>query len=143
MGSGIYALCQNCGYKRNFNLGVGMAYSSLENVIDLVPSKDRELVLDILRNHKVIQCAYWHRLFRCQSCNRLYGRFYVRIEYDNNKVYELKFNCSKCKTELQVVDAVEILENMEDELDEEGLKNYPCPKCGKTELSFHMDILWD
>ena len=143
MGIGITALCQNCGYERDFKLGVGMAYSSLENVIYLVPKGRRERVLDILRNHKVIQRISWHRLFQCQSCNRLYGKFYVRIEYDDNKVYELKFNCSKCKTELQVVDAVEILENMEDELDEEGLKNYPCPKCDITELSFHVSSLWD
>jgi hypothetical protein len=27
MGTGLYALCQGFGYKRNFNLGVGMAYS--------------------------------------------------------------------------------------------------------------------
>jgi hypothetical protein len=32
---------------------------------------------------------------------------------------------------------------MEDELDEEKLKNYPCPKFGKTELSFHVSSLWD
>ena len=34
MGTGISALCQNCGYVRSFHIGVGMEYYSLENVIN-------------------------------------------------------------------------------------------------------------
>jgi len=41
MGTGISVLCRNCGYERGFTLGVGMLYSSLEKVIDLVPHRRR------------------------------------------------------------------------------------------------------
>ena len=134
MGIGISVLCQNCGYEKKFTLGVGMLYSSLEKVIHLVPYRSREKVLDILRNHKVNKGEfrnplYDHRLFRCLSCNQLHGRFYVKIEYDDNKVYETKFNCSKCKKELKAVE------------NEEDVKNYPCPKCDKTDLSMQEDVL--
>jgi hypothetical protein len=72
-------------------------------------------VLDILQNNKVTKSEYYHGLFRCLSCNQFHGRFYVKIEYDDNKIYETKLNCKKCKTELEPVE------------DEENVKNYPCP----------------
>ena len=52
MGTGISIICQNCGYEKDFMLGIGMMYSSLEKVIDLSPH--RKKILDILQNHKVI-----------------------------------------------------------------------------------------
>ena len=138
MGSEIYVMCRNCGYEKRFILGIGMLYSSLEEVIDLVHYRRRKKILDILRNHKVIKDEYrWdnpfyeHRLYRCFNCNRLYGKFYVKIEYDDNKVYETKFKCSKCKNELKAVE------------DEKNVKKYPCPECNKKEFSIQEMGLWD
>lgn len=138
MGSGISILCQNCGYEKSFMLGIGMMYSSLENVIDLVHYTRRKRILDILQNHKVLKHEdiwdnplYEHRLYRCIDCNQLYERFYVKIEYNDNKIYETKFKCSKCKNELKAVE------------NEENVKKYPCPECGKKELHIHGELLWD
>lgn len=131
MGTEISVLCRNCEYERKFTLGVGMYYSSLDKIIDVVHYWNRERVLEILRNHKVTQSEYYHGLFLCLSCNQFHGRFYVRIEYDDDKIYETKFKCNKCKTELEPIE------------DEENVKNYPCPKCGEIELYIREDVLWD
>ena len=123
-------------------LGIGMMYSSLENVIDLVHYARRKKILDILQNHKVIIGEYrWgnpfyeHRLYRCLSCNQLYERFYVKIKYDDHKLYETKFKCSKCQNELKAVDDVVD--------DEENIKKYPCPECNKRGFSIQEVVMWD
>ena len=119
-------------------LGIGMMYSSLENVIDLVHYARRKKILDILQNHEVNKHEgiwgnpfYEHRLYRCIDCNQLYGRFYVKIEYNDNKSYETKFKCSKCKTKLKAVE------------NERNVIKYPCPLCGRKELHIHRELLWD
>ena len=88
MGSGVTLICPESSYKKSFGFGVGFAYSSLENVIDLVHHKRRPIIQDILDNHEVGGTQYEHALFACKKCGELYGRFYVRIEYDDGKVYE-------------------------------------------------------
>jgi predicted RNA-binding Zn-ribbon protein involved in translation (DUF1610 family) len=70
-------------------------------------------------------------LLRCVSCNQFHGRYYVKIEYDDNKVYETKLKCSNCKNELKVVE------------DEEDVKKYPCPECNKKEFTVQLLALWD
>jgi DNA-directed RNA polymerase subunit RPC12/RpoP len=136
MGTGISIICQNCGYEKDFMLGIGMMYSSLEKVIDLSPH--RKKILDILQNHIVIKDEfrwdnpfYEHRLYRCSSCNQLHERFYVKIEYDDKKVYETKFKCPKCKNELKAVE------------DEKDVKKHPCPECNNKKLFIQEMVLWD
>lgn len=131
MGSGIIVHCESCEYEREFYLGLGMMYSSLENVIDCLDHWRRAEVLEILQNHKVEKREYEHKLYGCANCAGLYERFYVKIDYDSGKVYETDFKCGKCKSGL-----VEIEDISE-------VSNRPCPRCNQKNLRVEESILWD
>lgn len=131
MGSGINVSCESCDYNKEFFLGIGELYSSLENVINCIHYRRRPEVLDILQNHKVDQCYYEHKLYGCSNCAGLYERFYVKINYDDGKVYETDFMCGKCKTALvEVKDIGEV-------------NNRPCPECSQQTLRVHEHLDWD
>lgn len=131
MGSGIAVQCQSCDYDKEFYLGVGMMYSSLENVIDSVHYRERPEVLKILQNHKVEKCDYEHKLYACTKCAGLYERFYVKIDYDGGEVYETDFICGKCKSGLVEVEDIS------------AANNRPCPKCNQKTLRVEETVLWD
>ncbi len=81
MGQGITIECKSCDYIETFILGMGMMYSSLENVISLVSPKRQEAVLNILQYEDVHEVTYAHKLFVCPQCNTLAGRFDFSISY--------------------------------------------------------------
>jgi hypothetical protein len=131
MGEGIVIGCKACGMERTFLVGVGMKYSSLETIMPLLQPKDRTQIQQIFDNHSVSLREWSHGIFVCAVCNRLYNRFYAKITYDHDMVYETAFSCSKCEPRLTLLN------------DLGEIKHLPCPKCGKRSLEFREDYLWD
>jgi len=132
MGHGLCVECKNCDYGESFMLGVGMQYESLMNLISCLKGVTRNKVVDILENHNVMDGEFEHRLYACPNCNTLHERFYVHLDYDDGKVFEVAFRCGKCRTPLEVVD-----ENVL------ALERYACKSCGKRELERGVEMLWD
>lgn len=140
MGHGIIVECNHCRENGEapyivecFQLGIGMMYSSLENVIDLLHYTRRPKVLDILNNHAVADTDYSHELYHCPRCHRLYERFHVKIIYivdDEEKVYETSYACPKCKTPMQIIT-------------EDDLPQIPCSSCGEKALQVIETMCWD
>ena len=142
MGCGILVRCRHCEANpaeemgpyigEVFQLGVGMMYSSLENVIDPLHYTRRSQVLDILHNHLVEDTECYHAMFHCPKCHRLHNRFYVKIVYDHDQVDETAYNCSKCRTRLEVIE-------------EDDLSDIPCAECGqKTQyVDEEYMLMWD
>jgi predicted RNA-binding Zn-ribbon protein involved in translation (DUF1610 family) len=129
MGHGITIECESCDYQGTFMLGVGMMYSSMENVISQVNPTRREIVLDILRHHKVLETSYEHKMFVCPNCQTLGERFDYSIYYDDGHIYEPYFRCSECRNKLVPL--------------EESINNISCSRCGKTTLISNETVMWD
>jgi DNA-directed RNA polymerase subunit RPC12/RpoP len=133
MGNGITVSCQTCSYKKTFMLGVGMAYSSLENVLDCVINKTvRAHIFNLLKNHYVNQEEFYRALFRCKNCDSLYERFYVELHYDDGQIFKTEFYCSKCEKPLTKV-----------KNEEKRIPLLPCPNCRNKTLNVREDMLWD
>lgn len=139
MGTGIQIECGACGYCEWFSLGVGMMYGSLEAVKSLIPVGQRKKVMEILQNEEVRAADHYHALYACDKCHGLYGRFYVKIAYGKNQVFETVFRCPRCKVPLR--DTEFTYEEEDEELP--TLKTWPCPKCGKHELRVAEMMIWD
>ena len=110
-------------------LGVGMSYSSLEEVKTLTRGDARKLLNEITNDHIVNKSDYEHLLLTCPRCNTLHSRFWVRVEYDDDKVFETSFRCGKCKNELVRATL--------------PIEKYNCNHCGKQALEESVGILWD
>jgi DNA-directed RNA polymerase subunit RPC12/RpoP len=131
MGEGITIQCTNCSMKRSFYLGLGWAYSSLETVIDSLEPSNREEVRKIVKDHKVLQRETGWRLYLCRKCKRLHNRFWVRLNYDGDQVYETAFTCPKCGEKLSHL------------RDTARISDLPCSYCGEKTLVLSEEFLWD
>jgi len=137
MGRAFGVLCLNCDYSKESLLGVGGLYFSLENVISNLHHTKRKAINDILNNHDVVEVPfgvnpeYSAKIYRCSKCEGLSSRFYVKIEYDDNQIYETTFKCTKCRTVLEMLD------------ENENLENYSCPNCKMPMLGISSFICWD
>ena len=129
MGHGITIEWTKCDYLNSFFLGIGMMYSSLENVISHVSPNRREKVLNILHYQDIYDVSYEHKMLFCPNCNILAARFDFPISNDDGQTYRPYFRCPECRTILVPLD--------------EPIKNTRCPKCGEKSLIDHATILWD
>jgi hypothetical protein len=75
MGHGITIECSKCDYLNTFSLGIGMMYSSLENVISHVRPNRREKVLNILPHQDIYDLSYEQEMFFCPNSKILAARF--------------------------------------------------------------------
>jgi len=130
MGIGITVECSQCGAEQSFDLGVGMAYGSLEHVITCVPKRYRPDVLEVLRSHQLVESDYSHELYHCPRCHSLHERFHVRLRYDGDKVFETEYSCRKCRVVLAPIGF-------------EDVQGMACWNCGRTTLTAREDARWD
>jgi DNA-directed RNA polymerase subunit RPC12/RpoP len=131
MGEGYSVSCSSCGFAQHFTVGVGMMYSSLDQVINLLHYTRRKKVLGILNDHEVHETDYEHRIFECPKCENLRGAFWAKIFYDNDQTYETEFICRECNKRMEPV------------LEPKQLRGNRCPNCGERRLNITEDILWD
>lgn len=138
MGKTYNVTCLECNFTKQFDLGVGVMYSSLEEVFDeCVHFTIKKKLREILTKHDVSEKEFEHRLYRCEKCNALHERFWVRIKYDGDKVYEPEFRCTNCSNQITPVELPEgkVLELVIEE-------SFSCPRCDKKALSVQVSE-WD
>ena len=130
MGHNALVQCSECGHTDEFQLGVGMMYSRLEHVIELVLPSQRERVLQVLREGHVESEEYEHALFTCPKCHILHGRFHYQVVHDGGKVLEADFQCDRCQTPLKRATR--------------KVPHYRCSACGARALTEQpLSTLWD
>ena len=130
MGQGIVVGCGNCGREVTYALGIGMAYSSLEAVIDAeVHWRQRAKIREILKTAEPDTEDYERRLYACPKCETLYSRFYISLRRNNARLYESMFRCPKCRVSLVPA--------------EEDISLYRCQNCGKQTLECVGHLMWD
>jgi len=128
MGIGINLHCPKCDYSFSAMLGIGRLFSSLENALSIVHHSERNAVLDILNNHAVDETDFYHALFQCPECRRLYNQFYYRIRYDGDQVLDSSPTCPVCRVALS---------------DVSGGKELRCPNCSDGILESRESLHWD
>jgi RNase P subunit RPR2 len=132
MGEGVTVECPHCSRKRTFILGVGMEYSSLENILPSVQRNHRREIEQILNNNTVTNGDCTHRLFVCDQCHHLIDRLHVKLTYDSNQVYETVFHCQECEAQMRQPANLAELANIP-----------PCSRCGRKSLRLTGEFYWD
>lgn len=134
MGHGNFVLCENCGYERDFMLGVGMMHGSLDKIIQFLDKKSFEEVSEVLGSYPEPHYETdGHCVYQCRQCFSVREKIHLLIYDDNKKIiYQTSSNCSKCKIKRKRVKEKEDL-----------LHQIICPKCKKKELVVNGGLCWD
>lgn len=129
MGELIQTECRNCHGEFRFLQGIGQGYWSLEDVLCHTQGGVRRALREILDKYEIASAEYGHRLFSCPSCGTLHERFYVRVDYGIQKVYETAFRCGDCRS---------LLEERT-----EAVERHRCPDCRAEALEVGPVGTWD
>lgn len=141
MGSNTEIACQNCDYKEEFIIGIGMMYfqpnlTSIEGESALLPDiiKSKKIQLHIRKlvedKNATIPNTYGHDIYHCKSCNSFYNRFFIHLDFDGGS-FEPEYSCPKCKKKLELVDYTIISEEEFSPEKEWSFSKHSCPKCGE------------
>ena len=134
MGHGNFVVCEDCGYEREFMLGVGMMYGTLDFIMQFLDKKNFEEVSNILKsNPEPHYETDGHCVYQCRECFSIRERMHLLI-YDENKkiIYRTQSSCSKCKIKRKRVQEKDNL-----------LHQIMCPKCKTKELNVSGGMCWD
>ena len=153
MGGNCNLTCKNCGYSKSIVTGIGMMYSP-GSILDFTTKKP--FINSLIRSKKEIskiralieekngelEYSYGHDIYVCENCCELYGRFYLKINYDGG-YYEPKYNCTKCRHNLIVFDGFE--REMPFSSKNYLLNTLKCPECGEYSIEEGIGdfVLWD
>ena len=134
MESGFYFKCNKCHYDNDYLFGIGFLFSSLESVIDLLPNRKRQIAKDLYDNNKEVIFNYdGYEVYQCQKCASVQNTFLVEARDKNkNLIFSSVNNCSRCKKPRKKI-----------KHSETEIKNFRCPKCTSTDLSYMSGVMWD
>lgn len=134
MGHSNFVSCKDCGYEREFILGVGMMYGSLDKIIQFLDKKSFDEASRVIENHSNPHYETdGHCVYQCRQCFSVREKMHLLI-YDENKkiIYRTFSNCSKCKIKRKRVEEKNDL-----------LHQIMCPKCKSKELIVNGGMCWD
>ena len=152
MGHGLILKCDACGAEEGYTLGIGMMYSSLEAVLDIVvPRGKRRKIRALLDYDGLVKTKYEHQLYTCPRCETLHERFFILIRQQPllkhqkkgvemslsefmeaskfKTVYRSRFRCGTCRAGLVYA--------------REGWNAYRCRNCGSKSLVEMPGLCWD
>ena len=134
MDNGFYFQCNECKNENEYLFGIGFVFSSLEGVIDLLPNKKYKIAKDLYDNNKEAEFNYdGYEVYQCEKCASVQNTFLVEARDKNkNLIFSSVNNCSRCKKPRKKI-----------EHSENQIKNFKCPKCKSTDLSYMPVAMWD
>ena len=119
MGQIIEIKCSKCGYRESANIGQGIRYKRLENVVNLFDEQTKDKINKTVTAGNSIWSAY-REIGECRKCKRIVGTTVFTVTDEQGKKTALVSKCS-CGNELRIIDSEKVLI---------GQQNVKCSKCG-------------
>ncbi|MDB0003437.1 hypothetical protein N9E50_02170 [Alphaproteobacteria bacterium] len=133
MGYGIDIKCNECEYSKEYLLGMGMAFSSHEALIESLPKNKRDKALELLKIEGTESLLGSYFVYQCDDCKSVQNIFDLQIlDKDKNVLFKSFDDCPKCKKPRRQL-------NYRDN----KLKRYRCPKCKSDNIDFNEGMMWD
>lgn len=130
MGNTIEVLCNNCDYRKIFNLG---RTANKESAFVIMKEFDENLLSTIKQMddaYNMTDYDYGENIYMCKNCKQLLSKMTLRIKFENSKDFIPKCYCSKCNTVLKLI------ENFE------SINGQNCLQCGGGTLRYKKICDW-
>jgi len=151
MGSSFSVECKECGYQKDYYLGIGMLYGCLFSdrndaammnfLSELVDSKEimRKVEHILSMQNGCLDVRNGHMMYECTQCRTLDKRFHFLVKADSHE-YEPEYLCSHCLAPLKILD----VENAAVRSSFNS-KGFSCPECLRCTLVEDQSkiICWD
>jgi len=99
MGRGYIIKCENCEHEETILFGVGPnGYSNINRAFSNLDYKRRNKIKQIINTYPNSKNLGAHVIMQCNKCNRIFGRYYIRIFQEETIHYETKYACPACKS---------------------------------------------
>ena len=130
--SGVYlVVCHSCTYSEGFKFGIEAKFSCFNRTACLIDPARHSQIQGILKINRTSDSEFGYRAFHCPTCSNLCDDFWVRIEHENNKVYETELHCKRCDGSMISIS------------EPEKVKALACPDCHKASLEPIKVMPWD
>lgn len=137
MGYSKKIFCKECTFEKQFLLGVGMMYDSIDNILTKKDEKYKDILklTKFLKRNKMNYKEYFSQeLFVCHKCGNFERNLDITIKSEKF-THNYNYSCSNCNSNLEKIN-LSILEKNELKL--------TCPICSSNNMSCkNGDINWD
>lgn len=130
LGKGISIQCNKCGYSATLFEGLGNRNKDFENFRKRLNKSDNEFIDYILSKGTTKEVIYHDSYGRCDKCGDLSTINYIKIHYDEDKIFNLEYKCHVCEGKYIPVNLEEVL-------------NSNCPKCYNERFDSFMSMNWE
>lgn len=130
MGNGVSIQCKKCDYSTTLFEGLGSRTQDFEVFRRELTKKENEIIDLIINNNNINKIFHYNVYTKCEKCGDLSTVPYVEINYDNNKVFKLDYECKLCKGKCNLISEEEVI-------------NSKCPICNYEHLQSVRNIFWD
>jgi transcription initiation factor IIE alpha subunit len=129
MGIGYYFLCQHCSHQQKVLLGTGD--KTEQQKFSLLQEAQKTEAERLFKKSPEFANVCEHRMYSCPFCHYLYGHFYLKINKDEEVLFETSFSCPECQAPLNHI------------IDKSYLDNFRCEKCKETGAIFGLHFTWE
>jgi hypothetical protein len=130
MGNIIEIVCNDCKYRRVFNLGRKAVKESAFEILKCFSEDIFSTIKQMDDAYDMTDYDYGEGIFICRKCNDLETKMVLKIKFKNSSEFIPKHYCHKCNTVLRNIDNIE------------NIKDCYCPNCNNLTLKYKYICNW-
>ena len=131
MGSTIEVVCEECKYRRVFNIGRNAKKESAYEVLKCYSKDLFTTIKQLDKAYNMTDYDYGESICVCKACNNLVNKTILTIKFQDSSDFIPKHFCNKCNSSLKIIEGPE------------ELMEYNCPNCGDHSLRYINVCNWD
>lgn len=129
MGHGFGIKCENCEYKTEVFLSIGMNFPTFRDILGRVKNSEKKKILEQVGEAIPLVTDYTESLFYCESCETIENQTEFTLIAEGGVSISSNHTCGRCRRQMTRHD--------------ESLEGVSCPKCRQKTLIQDGYLLWD
>lgn len=131
MGQTVEIVCDDCKYRRVYNLGRSTSKEPLNKILGSFDKDVSNTLKQLDSAYTMTEYDYGIHIMICSKCKELNTNLILKVKFNNDLEYIPKNFCYKCNVRLKS------LENLND------IEKCNCPNCGSKSLKYKHVCNWD